>query len=65
MSDISKINETGKCEDLWNEKYIDLNQNVLIDYQVAMIEPSAKKIRGRCFSPADRQKVSGQVKKMI
>ena len=38
-------------EDLWIDKYIDLDARNLIDMQVAMTEPSAKKIRGKVFSP--------------
>lgn len=37
-------------EDLWVDKYIDLDARNLIDMQVAMTEPSARKIRGRVFS---------------
>lgn len=43
-----------KFEDLWDNKYIDLDARNLIDMQVAMTEPSAKKIRGKVITPQDR-----------
>lgn len=41
-------------DDLWVDKYIDLDARNLIDMQVAMTEPSARKIRGKVFSANDR-----------
>ena len=52
-------------EDLWVDKYIDLDARNLIDMQVAMTEPSARKIRGRVFSASDRQKIRTQMKKIM
>ena len=52
MSD--KNNADAKNEDIWSENSMDLDTRNLIDVQVAMADPSAKKIRGQGFSPADR-----------
>ena len=54
-----------QMEDLWVDKYIDLDARNLIDMQVAMTEPSARKIRGKVFSANDRQKVKMQMKKAM
>lgn len=56
MSNRTKQAE-GPIEDLWVEKYIDMDARNLIDLQVAMADPNEKRIRGKCFSSADRQKV--------
>lgn len=45
--------------------YIDLDARNLIDMQVAMTEPSARKIRGKVFTPQDRQKIKMQMKKVM
>lgn len=54
MSDRSKINDPAPVDDLWIDKYIDLDARNLIDLQVAMADPNEKRIRGKCFSPQDR-----------
>ena len=57
MSDLYKTGEDENAkppEDLWADKYIDLDARNLIDIQVAMTDPSAKKIRGKVFSSKDR-----------
>ena len=58
-------NDQNKFEDLWDNKYIDLDARNLIDIQVAMTEPSARKIRGKVFTPQDRQKIHNQMKKVM
>ena len=50
MSGTGKAGPGSQVEDLWVDKYIDLDARNLIDVQVAMAEPSARKIRGRVFS---------------
>ena len=44
---------------------MDLDTRNLIDVQVAMADPSAKKIRGQGFSQADRTKVKGHMRRII
>ena len=56
MSNRNKQSE-GPIEDLWVEKYIDMDARNLIDLQVAMADPNEKRIRGQCFTSADRLKV--------
>jgi hypothetical protein len=55
----------GPIEDLWMEKYIDMDARNLIDLQVAMTDPNEKRIRGQCFSSADRQKVKTHMRKIV
>jgi trafficking protein particle complex subunit 8 len=64
MSDKGKVTE-GQVEDLWLDKYIDLDTRNLIDVQVAMADPSAKKIRGKAFSQQDRQRMYGHMRKVV
>ena len=56
MSNRNKQSE-APIEDLWVEKYIDMDARNLIDLQVAMADPNEKRIRGQCFTSADRLKV--------
>jgi hypothetical protein len=44
MSDRNK--QEGPFEDLWVEKYVDMDARNLIDIQVAMADPTEKRIRG-------------------
>jgi len=37
-------------EDIWDEKFLDLDARMVIDARVAMSDPSAKKVRGKGFS---------------
>ena len=53
MSNRNKASDEP-IEDLWAEKYIDMDARNLIDLQVAMTDPNEKRIRGKCFSQADR-----------
>lgn len=52
------------AEDLWSESHIDLDARTLIDMQVAMADPSARRIRGKCFSQQDRVKIRGHIKRI-
>ena len=65
MSDRSKANSTDyRPEDLWQENYIDLDARTLIDMQVAITDPSTRKIRGKTFSLMDRTKIKAILKKI-
>jgi hypothetical protein len=46
----NRSNQSDDAEDLWVEKYLDLDNRNFIDIQVAMADPSEKRIRGKCFS---------------
>jgi hypothetical protein len=63
MSDRGKTE--GPVDDLWVEKYIDLDARNLIDLQVAMADPNEKRIRGKCFSAQDRSKVKAHMRKIV
>ena len=63
MSD--KGNADAKNEDIWSDSHMDLDTRNLIDVQVAMADPSAKKIRGQGFSQTDRNKVKAHMKRII
>ena len=54
MSNRGKPVDRSQDEDLWVDKYIDIDARNLVDIQVAMAAPNEKKIRGAAFSPADR-----------
>ena len=46
----NKNSQEVNNEDIWSENSMDLDTRNLIDVQVAMADPSAKKIRGQGFS---------------
>lgn len=54
MSDRGKANLETQTEDLWENRFIDLDERMLIDVQVAMADPSQQRIRGQVFSQKDR-----------
>lgn len=54
MSDRGKVNADSQTEDLWENRFIDLDERMLIDVQVAMADPTQKRIRGQVFSQRDR-----------
>lgn len=65
ISDRAKASQKGtQNEDIWDEKFIDLDARTIIDARVAMTDPNAKKIRGAAFSQSDRQKIKSHLKRM-
>lgn len=52
-------------EELWPDKYIDLDARNLIDMQVAMTDPASRRVRGIVFSASDRSKVKTAMRKII
>lgn len=65
MSDRTRAHSAdNKNEDIWLEKYIDLDSRALIDARVAMTDPSSRKVRGKAFSAADRLVVKAHIKRM-
>ena len=54
MSNKGKPFDRATIEDLWVDKYIDIDARNLVDVQIAMAAPHERKIRGTSFSTADR-----------
>lgn len=65
MSDRAKAQQNDfQAEDIWGDHLIDLDARTLIDMQVAMTDPSSRKVRGKAFSQKDRDKIKGHIKKL-
>ena len=59
------LQSSNPNEQLWPDRLVDLDARNLIDMQVAITDPGAKRIRGACFTEQDRQQVKTACRKLI